>query len=128
MVKNDNVQLEYIFIDDVTGMKAHSSLPSSSQNGTACCDVKTTSDIVSQSSLSQKSQLTDNDNIPEEVSLQCKFISRPPLSVVEVKVQKSKINVQNRTLWYRDLILPFSVVCRVAVFYCSLSSIPPGPI
>ncbi|XP_078348282.1 intraflagellar transport-associated protein-like isoform X2 [Oculina patagonica] len=51
--------------DDVTGMKAHSS-KSNSQNGT-CCDKKASSNTVSQGLLSQNSQLSENDNIPEEV-------------------------------------------------------------
>ena len=59
--------LGYVFTDDVTGMKGPSS-SINSQNGT-CHDKKEATGVVPQNSLSQKIQLTENDNIPEEVSL-----------------------------------------------------------
>lgn len=58
----------YILTDDVTGIKAHSS-HNNSQNGATCHEEKTTNDVGVQSSLSTKSQLTESDHIPEEVSV-----------------------------------------------------------
>ena len=61
--------------DDVTGMKAHSShnyhADSITQNGISGHDMnlKASNDVALQNSLSQKSQETENDNIPEEVSV-----------------------------------------------------------
>lgn len=68
--------LGYVFTDDVTGMKGPSS-SINSQNGT-CHDKKAATGVVPQSSLSQKIQLTENDNIPEEVSL---FISKSSMAL-----------------------------------------------
>ena len=65
-----------ILADDVTGMKAQSSHSchadsSVTQNGIASHDMnlKASNDVTLQDSLSQKSQETENDNIPEEVSV-----------------------------------------------------------
>ena len=49
-------------------MKAHSS-HSTSQNGSSSHDKTVINNVDIQSPLSTKSQLTESDNIPEEVSL-----------------------------------------------------------
>ena len=64
-----------ILADDVTGMKAQSShcchADSGTQNGITSHDMnfKAINDVTLQNSLSQKSQETENENIPEEVSV-----------------------------------------------------------
>ena len=64
-----------ILADDVTGMKAHSShschADSFNHNGITSHDMnlKASNDVALQNPLSQKSLETENENIPEEVSV-----------------------------------------------------------
>lgn len=62
-----NSQLGYIFLEDVTGIKTHTS-HIVIQNGDLC-QKKKTNDSAVKYPLTQESQhLTENDGLPEEVS------------------------------------------------------------